>query len=622
MYDGTNSYSTLAAYKTAVTPRDAASISENPTWLSTSGSDATFLHINNAIAAAIESGGANIASYTDDYDGDSRNATTPDIGADEFDGFTAALVWNGSSSNNWNTAANWTANMIPGATVNVSVSSGPTNMPAINEAPATPAKCRNLTINSGASVTINSGKALTVSGTTTLNGTQCLILKSDATNGTASFIDNGISGTGTAKAERYLSQDKWHYTCFPVTTLQTNPLEDLYVKYYREPEHHFHYIIALDSTLNQRMLGYGIWSDESNATVNFTGTLNTGDISIPVTRTYLDTSVLDQKYSGWNLVGNPYPSAIDLSSSNITWTNVEQAAWFWNQGAGNYKVWPSGGGGAHSQYCPPEQGFFVHCNASVTPPAQGNGSLGVKNSARVHNTETFLKSGEDLPDILRIMATGSLNSYQDELSVYFDDRRSQDYESGYDALKLSGLPEAPQIYTLANNQQLSVNALPFSQKNITVPLGFTISKAGSYSLSASALETFASTISIYLEDLKLSTTRDLRLDPEYAFTYDTLDNPDRFLLHFYNPSFGIEDKKADDHVQIYSFGSSVYIRSTDGTMLSGNAFIYDMTGRELYRGYFGSSLLNRITPGINEGYYAVKAVTKDGVFTRKVYLGR
>jgi hypothetical protein len=42
----------------------------------------------------------------------------------------------------------------------------------------------------------------------------------------------------------------------------------------------------------------------------------------------------------------------------------------------------------------------------------------------------------------------------------------------------------------------------------------------------------------------------------------------------------------------------------------------------LYRGYFGSSLLNRITPGINEGYYAVKAVTKDGVFTRKVYLGR
>ena len=493
-------------------------------------------------------------------------------------------------------------------------------MPAVNEAPATPAKCRNLTINSGGYVTINAGKALTVSGATTLNGSQCLILKSDAT-GTASFIDNGtISGTGTAKMERYLTHDKWHYTCFPVTSTQANPLYGLYVKYYKEPEHHFHYVICHDSTLSQLMLGYGIWSDGSNATINFSGTLNTGDISIPVTRTYLDSCVITPKYSGWNLVGNPYPSAIDLNSSNITWTNVEQTAWFWSQSAGNYKVWPSGGGGAHDQYCPPEQGFFVHCNASVTPPAQGTGSLALKNPARVHNTAAFLKTNEEIPDLLRITATGTLNSYQDELSVYFDDSRNQDYEPGYDAYKLYGLHEAPQIYTKITDEKVTCNSLPFAQKNMVIPMGFSCGVNGQYTLTADKMGTFKNNIGISLEDLKLNTTRDLRQNPAYTFSYDTLDNTDRFLLHFYNPSFGIEDKKTDNRVQIYSFGSSVYIRSTDGTVLSGNVFIYNMIGREFYLGQLMGNTLNRITPGVNEGYYVVKVVTKNGVYTDKIYL--
>jgi trimeric autotransporter adhesin len=85
-YDGTTSFQTLAAYKTLVASRDASSVSEDPSFLSLVGSNPTFLHINTTIATQIESGGASIAAVTDDYDGDVRNATTPDIGADEFAG--------------------------------------------------------------------------------------------------------------------------------------------------------------------------------------------------------------------------------------------------------------------------------------------------------------------------------------------------------------------------------------------------------------------------------------------------------------------------------------------------------------------------------------------------------
>lgn len=90
-YDGTNSDQTLTAFKTRVSTRETNSISENPSFLSTAGSSANFLHINTAVGTQIESGAVNISGITDDYDGDARNVTTPDIGADEFNGILADL---------------------------------------------------------------------------------------------------------------------------------------------------------------------------------------------------------------------------------------------------------------------------------------------------------------------------------------------------------------------------------------------------------------------------------------------------------------------------------------------------------------------------------------------------
>jgi Calx-beta domain len=84
--DGTTSQTTIAAYKALVSPRDSASFNEAPTFVSTTGSNANFLHISTASPTQLESGGAAISGITDDFDGDTRNVSTPDIGADEFAG--------------------------------------------------------------------------------------------------------------------------------------------------------------------------------------------------------------------------------------------------------------------------------------------------------------------------------------------------------------------------------------------------------------------------------------------------------------------------------------------------------------------------------------------------------
>jgi len=94
--DGTNSDQTLAAYKTRVSTRDNVSVTENltssPTFTSTSCGNAGFLHILTTLATQTESAGSPVAGISDDFDGDLRNATTPDIGADEFAGLVSDLT--------------------------------------------------------------------------------------------------------------------------------------------------------------------------------------------------------------------------------------------------------------------------------------------------------------------------------------------------------------------------------------------------------------------------------------------------------------------------------------------------------------------------------------------------
>ncbi|MEP6793992.1 MAG: hypothetical protein ABJB16_06680, partial [Saprospiraceae bacterium] len=102
--DGTSTAASMAAYKAGVftagtiSPRDGASVSDvvsnsaGTFFQSFTGSSSTFLHLVAGLSTQAESGGAAISGFTDDYDGDTRNVSTPDIGADEFSGVAADLT--------------------------------------------------------------------------------------------------------------------------------------------------------------------------------------------------------------------------------------------------------------------------------------------------------------------------------------------------------------------------------------------------------------------------------------------------------------------------------------------------------------------------------------------------
>ena len=85
-YDGTDTARTIEQFKTIVSPRDSVSFTENPPF-ENSATPPYDLHINTNAVTQLEAGGTPVntpVAITDDFDGDLRNALTPDVGADEF----------------------------------------------------------------------------------------------------------------------------------------------------------------------------------------------------------------------------------------------------------------------------------------------------------------------------------------------------------------------------------------------------------------------------------------------------------------------------------------------------------------------------------------------------------
>jgi autotransporter-associated beta strand protein len=470
-----------------------------------------------------------------------------------------------------------------------------------------------LVVSLGTILQVGPLRQLTVNGNTSLNGAGSMLIQSDAT-GTGSFIDNGTiiyANGGSAACQRYLTTNIWHYVSSPISNGIANIFFADYLRT-SDPTTSTGWggWITSTSTPLQVARGYACWKPSTNPGLEtFTGLLNTGNQSISLNRTAANP------WAGWNLAGNPYPSSVDLASAGMTWNQVEPTAWFWTGSV--YQAYPAVSGyGTHSQYVSPDQGFYVHVNALFS----GNTNLTFTNAARVHSTESFLKDRQDLKNAFVMNVLSSVNSLSDAITVQFNPDATSDYDPGYDAYKLEGLSEAPQLYTTTGDTKVCCNSLPFVQKNMTIPMGFSCGLQGTYTLSADNLNTFGDKVRISLEDLKLNITQDLRSNPVYPFTYDTLDDPNRFLLHFDDPDLGIGNQAAGDNVNVYSYGNRVYVSTSSAGDFSGNVFVYDLLGREMYQSKLsGNSLQAFCLPSL-EGYYIVKVISNQGVASRKIFL--
>jgi len=366
-------------------------------------------------------------------------------------------------------------------------------------------------------------------------GNNGLIIMSDA-SGTGSLIHN--TDNVPATIQRYISGStnlsiyKYHFVSVPLTPSE-NPTSNLFLGSYlfefMESTNQWHGLGAPTATDLSIYKGYMVYYPDNNITYSFAGKMNNGPFSVTIPYSGAGPN---SNTAGFSLVPNPYPSAIDWKATNGWFkNNIDDAVYIWpsSSGAGataeNYASFV-GGISLHdgSRYIAQGQSFFIHANNT-------DAGFQMDNPVRVHNPVAFFKEDEIIPNVLRIKTVA--NNAADEIVVRFVGVATTGFDGDWDAYKLVGSADAPQLNSVASDDsKLCINALPFNADETIVPLNFTYSKDTDVTFTASGMETFTSTNPIYLEDGLTGTMINLQVNPVYTFSYEPGSDENRFKLHF------------------------------------------------------------------------------------------
>jgi hypothetical protein len=418
--------------------------------------------------------------------------------------------------------------------------------------------CGNITfhkleINNPASVEISCGltslKGVLYLTDGILYTNHSLLLLSDSTS-TASIatIENGAL-VGHATIQRHISvvADDWRFLCSPIQSFKLNQITDDFwtsgfigatyptdpfvsVYFYDETDSgtsDYGYVAPV-SALDLVEMGTGfmayIGTGSLTSTIDFTGNINKGTINLPVTYTLTDT-VSD----GWNLVGNPYPSAIDWDDSTIVKTAIDNAIYIWNPELGVYSSYVDGiGTNGGSSVIASAQSFYVRSNAE-------NPVVELTENCKTEETSTFLKSHAGTPPLF---ITIENDFGKDEAVVKINHNATTNYDANYDALKMISFAiGGPAIYTSTNNvsEMYSINQV--SSQEMEIPVTVMTMTSGMHTLSFSGMNSFQHASCVLLEDLHTGLTYDLNVTNQInVFVSDTTTAP-RFVIHVGAPVF-------------------------------------------------------------------------------------
>jgi len=506
---------------------------------------------------------------------------------------------------NWNGTA-WD-NGVPTATKQANI--------AGNYNEATGFVCYNLNILAGNVLNING--IITVNNLLTNNGTTDNLVVKPV--GMLLHNTNNVDGA----LELSLTGNVWHYVSSPVQN-QAVSLFTVAPGGFTNPNFYVY-----NETNSDAWDALGIWSGTSGWTpqpagtmfsnngycfyytapnvYKFAGKFHNGNYSISLTNT---ASSFDTKYDGWNLVGNPYPSALDWEL--VTKTGVANSIYYYN--GVNYTYYISSGvnqetsigvnvdASTNGRYIPVCQGFMVKC---LNP----TGQLDYSNAARTQNTQSFFKSGKN--NVVRLSAIG--NSYKDETVIRFLNDALPEYDGSYDANKFfSANKSVPQIYSLTNNgNELAINSLPLiSATGYSVALGFN-AKSGAYTVSASELN-FDFSSKVYLYDKVENSFTNLS-EKSYTFTHVGGDVRNRFSIVFDLATQLSNTNLQNQSIRVWAFHKTVFVSFSDQSDLNNNALfhIYDMTGRKVWEKKTGEMLKQNgsvisFETGLVAGAYLVK----------------
>lgn len=514
---------------------------------------------------------------------------------------------------------------------------------------------KSLTIESGKNYTLRSNFQIIIYGAVVNNGT--LIVESNA-----SFVqrDNTstYSGSGTAIVKRVanLKRNDYNYWSSPVANQNIYNFSigtpTKYFFKYNEKDDRFYANEITASSNFEPGIGYAIRGKDSYAlatptteTFLFSGIPNNGTYS-----NVLKRSAGSDK--GYNLVGNPYPSNLNLQSfakSAPNRSSIVGKFWFWSninqvtsqQGSSyagnNYATYVVDVGGIGPTYVSGSTEEIALRPSGTIRVAQGfivqakynNAPLNFTNAMRASNSSGSIfynkNEGEDEPeepepiiDRYWLKLINPDNIANDILIAHIAEA-TNNYDEDYDAASFTMGNDTFYSSVGTNKLQIQARALPISDSDV-IPLAYKTSKAGNCIIALNDKDGVFkdSNKAIYLKDKVTGTVTNLQ-EGYYTFNSEVLTTPNesRFEILYTNEVLAAGAVTKED-LLVYKQNETLVIKNNFNIS---KAELYDASGK-LMTSLSGNNTkeIKLSTIGFVKGVYILKITSEKGITAKKVIL--
>lgn len=534
-------------------------------------------------------------------------------------------LWKGTVSSDWNQANNWEPAGVPDANTCVIIYDGPNDSRIVGA--FYNAFAKYVIVRPNGDLLVNTNNTLTI--TDNLNVEPGGIATFDS--GSSLLQVNNTANVGNITYRRTANIRKLDYVFWasPVAGFSNSAIS---------PGTPLGYQFKWTPTIAGNTNGFGNWVGANEAmtlgkgyivrgpdsftttlqnyTASFVGVPNNGIVTIPISRgtwnggnyaTGVSTTLGTNEDDNWNLVGNPYPSAINAIDFLTLNTNIAGFVNIWTHGtlpssaisdpfygdyAYNYtpsdyitynSAGASSGPGAFNGRINAGQGFFVsmlHTSAATTENLTFNNTL----RSNTYNNNVFYKNSE----------SGKSNEDLERHRIWFDlvDSQNRNVRSllGYienatnekdrlfDAFSSEKLTF--NIYSLIEDEKMTIQGrqLPFNPSD-KVKIGVTVPQDGLYRIAISSIDGLFlnANQNIYLEDKLLNTTFNLK-DAPYSFMASKGVTKDRFVIKFSKDANEMVLTSTNSDVVV--FDNSVLTIQTGKAKIK-NVQIFDSVGKLL-----------------------------------------
>jgi hypothetical protein len=378
--------------------------------------------------------------------------------------------------------------------------------------------------------------------------------------------------------------------------------------------------------------GYSARIATSDGIITFTGTLTTGTKTVALTTTG----------EGWNCVGNPYTSAINMNTTahaannfiTVNSSNLDPSyacVYVWDEdatytGQSCYKVISNSGFSTTKtiltqNYVAPGQGFFVKANTSATTisftSAMQSQQASTTYRAPALATAKTLATTTSWPGItLTATSTATASS----AIVTFNENMTNGLDPTYDAGLLRGT-NGLSLYTRLledNGVDFAIQCLPENYSNLIVPVGVDCKDGGEITFGAESVS-LPENCSIVFEDRTANTFTSLADGATYQATVAAGSTAiGRFYMHINNSTTGTAELAAGVN-SLKAFIANETIIIEGAVSGQATATLYNSRGQKVRVNSLQKGSLNTLScPDLLKGMYLLTIQENGATVTCKL----